>query len=101
SLLTVRAAISSARRTEIPRLRSLAFTCSYWRARLLPFVTPLGGIWTPPSVVGYLVRIYPGRRCSKTSRRLIEPTLLVGREPQFTRTHSHMKVSADSPLRGR
>src|SRR3984957_14175583 len=44
SLLTVRAAISSARFSETPCLRSLSFMCSYWRSRLLPFLTPRGGI---------------------------------------------------------
>src|SRR5438105_2367751 len=43
-LLTVRAAISSARFSETPRLRSLPLMCSYWRARLVPFLTPRGGM---------------------------------------------------------
>ena len=44
SLLTVRAAISSALRSERPACFSLRLTCSYWRARLLPFLTPRGGM---------------------------------------------------------
>src|SRR6266516_3719840 len=34
SLLTVRAAISSATSLDSPRCRALSFTCSYWRSRL-------------------------------------------------------------------
>src|SRR5688572_8317406 len=44
SLLTVRAAISSARSSEEPRSRSESLMCSYWRARFVPFFTPRGGI---------------------------------------------------------
>src|ERR1041385_4817421 len=47
SLLTVRAAISSARDSERPCSSSLSLTCSYWRARLLPGLTPRGGMGTP------------------------------------------------------
>src|SRR5947209_5396818 len=45
SLLTVRAAISSALLAEEPRLRWLALMCWYWRARLVPLRTPRGGMW--------------------------------------------------------
>src|SRR5919109_2808533 len=44
SLLTVRAAISSARSSERPLSSSLFFTCSYIRPHLEPFLIPLGGI---------------------------------------------------------
>src|SRR5436305_668958 len=44
SLLTVRAAISSARPSLVPRSRWLSLTCSYCRARFVPFFTPRGGI---------------------------------------------------------
>src|SRR5918995_1149418 len=44
SFCTVRAAISRARPGERPCCLSLFFMCSYWRARLVPFLTPLGGI---------------------------------------------------------
>jgi uncharacterized membrane protein YgdD (TMEM256/DUF423 family) len=44
SLLTVRAAISSARLSLRPCLFSDSFTCLYCRSRLLPLLTPLGGI---------------------------------------------------------
>src|SRR5262249_3105294 len=47
SLLTVRAAISSARPSELPRSSSPSLMCSYWRARLVPFFTPRGGISSP------------------------------------------------------
>lgn len=50
SLLTVRAAISSARPSDAPRSFADSFTCSYWRARFVPFLTPRGGMVT--SVVG-------------------------------------------------
>jgi uncharacterized protein YjbJ (UPF0337 family) len=43
-LFTVRAAISSARLGDAPRCRALDFTCSYWRARFVPFLTPRGGM---------------------------------------------------------
>src|SRR6185312_12574891 len=46
SLLTVRAAISSARSSERPCSSALSLMCSYWRARLVPFLTPRGGIST-------------------------------------------------------
>src|SRR5438270_13957208 len=44
SLLTVRAAISSDRRSPVPRSSWLSLMCSYWRARLVPFWTPRGGM---------------------------------------------------------
>src|SRR5436190_23033029 len=47
SLLTVRAAISSARDSERPCRRSDSLTCSYWRARFVPFFTPRGGMDSP------------------------------------------------------
>src|SRR2546421_135495 len=50
SFWTVRAAISFARLVDRPCCRSLRLTCSYWRARLVPFLTPLGGIGSPPRV---------------------------------------------------
>src|SRR6185312_5579839 len=43
SLLTVRAAISSARAVERPCRFSDFLISSYWRSRLLPFFTPRGG----------------------------------------------------------
>src|SRR4051812_12393272 len=54
SLLTVRAAISSARLSERPAFFSLSLTASYWRARLVPFFTPLGGVmpWDYPGPCG-------------------------------------------------
>src|SRR5262245_3734954 len=45
SLLTVRAAISSARPT--PWSSSESLMCSYWRARFVPFFTPRGGMVNP------------------------------------------------------
>src|SRR5437016_6688438 len=50
SFWTVRAAISFARLVDRPCCRSLRLPCSYWRARLVPFLTPLGGIGSPPRV---------------------------------------------------
>src|SRR3954469_22927275 len=44
SLFTVRAAISSARASDSPCRFSLFLICSYWRARLVPFLTPRGGM---------------------------------------------------------
>src|SRR6185437_13450618 len=44
SLFTVRAAISSARSVDAPRDLTDSLTASYWRARLVPFFTPRGGI---------------------------------------------------------
>src|SRR4051794_40139591 len=46
SFWTVRAAISSARRSVRPCCFWLRLTCSYWRARLVPFFTPRGGMGT-------------------------------------------------------
>src|SRR5438270_10507962 len=45
SLLTVRAAISSARSSDAPCSRSLSLMCSYCRPRLLDLLTPRGGIF--------------------------------------------------------
>ena len=59
SLFTVRAAISSARLSERPARFSLSLMCSYWRARLVPFLTPRGGISTS-SRIGSSGR-YPAR----------------------------------------
>src|SRR4051794_9464086 len=44
SLLTVRAAISSARSSDLPCSFWLSLMCSYWRARLVPGFTPRGGM---------------------------------------------------------
>ncbi len=44
SLFTVRAAISSARSSELPCSFWLSLMCSYWRARFVPFLTPRGGM---------------------------------------------------------
>src|SRR4051812_36011581 len=44
SLFTVRAAISSARSSDAPCSFWLSLMCSYCRARLVPFLTPRGGI---------------------------------------------------------
>jgi hypothetical protein len=44
SLLTVRAAISSARPSDAPCSFWLSLMCSYCRARFVPFLTPRGGI---------------------------------------------------------
>jgi hypothetical protein len=48
-LFTVRAAISSARETDAPRLRALFLIFSYCRARFVPFLTPRGGMSITPS----------------------------------------------------
>jgi hypothetical protein len=48
SLLIVRAAISSARSLLMPRRRPDALMCSYCRPRLLPGLTPRGGICLLP-----------------------------------------------------
>src|SRR5947209_17067175 len=48
SLLTVRAAISSARLSLDPRSSCESLMCSYCRARLVPFLTPRGGTVKPP-----------------------------------------------------
>jgi hypothetical protein len=44
SLLTVRAAISSASSVDDPRSFKESLMCSYWRARFEPFLTPRGGM---------------------------------------------------------
>src|SRR4030088_765473 len=46
SLFTVRAAISSARSSLAPRSSWLSLTCSYCRARFVPFLTPRGGTFS-------------------------------------------------------
>jgi hypothetical protein len=67
SLLTVRAAISSALSSDEPRSRSESLMCSYCRARFVPFLVPRGGI-------AYLLRspvtlvAYPGITRPQTLR---------------------------------
>src|SRR5688572_14728946 len=61
SLLTVRAAISSARSSDRPCPFWLALMCSYWRARLVPFLTPRGGIADLLRFVSYRLPDYPHR----------------------------------------
>src|SRR5688572_32810334 len=61
SLLTVRAAISSARSSDRPCSFSLALMCSYWRARLVPFLTPRGGIANLLRFVSYRLPDHPDR----------------------------------------
>src|SRR6201989_2615882 len=69
SLLTVRAAISSARPSLLPRSSWLSLMRSYCRARFVPFLTPRGGIthlqerWLHASL--------PGRYGSKRLRSLL------------------------------
>src|SRR4051794_32410813 len=66
SLFTVRAAISSARDSDAPWDFWLSLMCSYWRARLVPFLTPRGGMaqLLSGSPLGYPVAgesLHPGR----------------------------------------
>src|SRR5215212_3077956 len=58
SFWTVRAAISLARPVERPCCFWLRFTCSYCRARFVPFFTPRGGMPAPPVFSPHL-RPYP------------------------------------------
>jgi hypothetical protein len=53
SLFTVRAAISSARPSDVPRDFADFLISSYWRARLVPFFTPLGGMTSAYPAVRY------------------------------------------------
>src|SRR5437763_16242275 len=70
SLLTVRAAISSARPSETPRSRWESLTCSYWRARLVPFLTPRGGrVTRPPSPRDFLGMGHPPSATAKSAGR--------------------------------
>jgi hypothetical protein len=48
-LLTVREATSFARDAEAPRLRAERLIFSYCLARLVPFLTPRGGMGITPS----------------------------------------------------
>src|SRR5581483_10218491 len=63
SLLTVRAAISFARESDLPCLRSLSLMCSYCRASFVPFLTPRGGIRPPRELC--LCRRFPAGRHAK------------------------------------
>src|SRR5204863_7336099 len=58
SFCTVRAAISFARPSEVPRCRCERLTCSYCLARFVPFLTPRGGIWC------LLLGVAPGYTCA-------------------------------------
>src|SRR5437773_4948021 len=77
SLFTVRAAISSARPSEVPRSFWDCLMCSYCRARFVPFLTPRGGIRSPflRSPDRGLPRSIAGMRleCSCSRRRLAVP----------------------------
>src|SRR5262249_50974547 len=64
-LLTVRAAISLARDVEAPRWRALRLIFSYCRARLVPFLTPRGGMSITPFGVGH--RVAPQRALGLTA----------------------------------
>ena len=61
SLLTVRAAISSARLSDAPLLRSLSLMCSYWRSRLLPFFTSQGVATSDHSLAVSMLCVLPRR----------------------------------------
>src|SRR5947208_11101912 len=61
SLFTVRAAVSSARPSDTPRSRWAPLMCSYWRARLVPFLTPAGGMTRQPPSLDDVLWL-PGRR---------------------------------------
>src|SRR5918996_1979804 len=74
SLLTVRAAISSARSSDEPRSLSDSFTCSYCLARLLPFLTPRGGM-SASSVEPR--EWYPGQR-GRNAAPAFRPQVRVG-----------------------
>src|SRR4051812_39977049 len=78
SLLTVRAAISSALLTERPCSRSLSLTCSYIRSHLLPFGTPLGGIaasfqrFSPAGYPTFRLRIAALRRLEEARLSVLD-----------------------------
>src|SRR5690348_10694014 len=73
SLLTVRAAISSARPSLLPRSSWLSLMCSYCLARLVPFFTPRGGMTHLQKKVG---------RVSRTRRLLVQTAALLAVLPQ-------------------
>src|SRR3954467_8441699 len=64
-LLTVRAAISSARSSERPCSFWLSLMCSYWRGRFVPYLTPLGGT----AVLSTIAADLPARRDDHTAGR--------------------------------
>src|SRR3977135_4752079 len=59
SLLTALAAISPAAFSERPSRFLLSLMCSYWRALLVPFLTPRGGIYRLLSSSSSLRLLYP------------------------------------------
>src|SRR5256884_2178261 len=97
SFWTVRAAISFARLVDRPCCRSLRLTCSYWRARLVPFLTPLGGIGSPPRVafrdshcpeqrpMTRQPSPHPGVRASFVATELSTGTSLQATDPEIAR----------------
>jgi hypothetical protein len=88
SLLTVLAAISSARCYEAPLLRSLCLMCSYCRARFVPFFTPLGGIFI--DLLGLSLGLHPGiadRRTRKHGARRTRCLSTNGAETSCHRVH--------------
>src|SRR2546421_10163898 len=97
SFWTVRAAISFARLVDRPCCRSLRLTCSYWRARLVPFLTPLGGIGSPPRVafrdshcpeqrpMTQETSPHPGVRSSFVATELSTGTSLQATDPEIAR----------------
>src|SRR5947199_1802251 len=78
SLLTVRAAISSARSSERPCSRSLALMCSYLRASFVPFFTPRGGISTSSSETASVGHV-PGEQGSKREDERVPGGIAYGR----------------------
>src|SRR4029079_11576681 len=69
SLLTVRAAISSAVSSDFPSSSRESLMCSYCRARLLPFFTPRGGTVFAPSFASWSLPGCPGDQRPSCSSR--------------------------------
>src|SRR4051812_23891813 len=77
SLFTVRAAISSARSSERPCSFWLSTMCSYWRARLVPFLTPRGGMPDAyPGAAGIRTDCVPANELLDAGHRVLHVTAL-------------------------
>src|SRR5437868_67033 len=99
SLFTVRAAISSARPVEVPRLRWPCLMCSYWRSRLVPFLTPRGGMTHLHRLLRFLFAQYP-EPAAANGQQSVERVIRANAAPQIRlRRAGHLEAAARTRVR--
>src|SRR4029079_18386313 len=97
SLLTVRAAISSAVSSAFPPARRESLMCSYCRARLLPFFTPRGGTVFAPSFRFVVVARVPGRSAAQLLVPLFLRLVVVAVERVLRVVHGVARLVLELP----